>query len=130
MKNIPVEAGNCGDAKEEDLVEHGHESVVGKAGDGEGLLHIEAVGVELVLAAGHEGCFGELLLIDDLSDVVECVADGLAHIGSESVFLVDHSHDEQGTLAGDLEQVLALGGEDDLLSGGHCWKGCFCEVGW
>ena len=102
--------------------------MVGEAGDREGLLHIKTVRVELVLAAGHEGSLGELLFVDDLGDVVKGVADGLAHFRGESVFLVDHGHDEEGTFAGDLEEVLALGGEDDFLSGDHCCSEVCLEV--
>jgi len=93
--------------------------MVGKVGDGKCSLHMKTVGVELVLASGHEHSLGQLLLINNLGDMVQSIADGLAHFGCESVLVVDHGHDEDGALAGDLEQDGVSGGrEDDLRHGG------------
>lgn len=90
--------------------------VLGEARNSQGLLKVEAVRVELVLATSENGSLQETLLVDNIGNVVETVADSLTELDSEAVLVVIHRHDKQGAVAGDRDQRLGLGGKDL-----ECW---------
>ena len=100
------------------LIEHRHEGVIRETGDRKSLFHMKTIRVELVLTFCQKDGLLKTLVIDHRLDMVEGITDGFAHFSCESVFVVDHGHDEDWTLAGDLEQDrVGRGGEDNL---GHC----------